>query len=166
MPAKLQPRAFIMRFRIVLGGLIFGMMTFAAVSLYLNLGDNSFESYPEQTRIYGWILIALGVGVTIASRLVGLIRPNPAMISGIDAPEPVATRVAAYGVQTLIRGALTVGFGLFGTTLYLLTAQWYFFAAPAISLVIILRLMPTETRIRELLRGPGGTGGYAPAIKP
>ena len=169
MPARqLEPRALVMRLRVILCALIVGQAALAAL-LYFSFGGGSGASSPENATLYAGVLVAVGVSSTVASLVMSRVGPKPQPGSAIDAPEPIARRAAAYVAQNLMRGALAEGFGFMGIVFFVVTNDWYFLAAPLISIGVILTLMPKEADVDRILATSGAgsdTGDRASAIEP
>ena len=117
--------------------------------------------------MYGWITAGLGVAMLLAWGLVGKIPVGAEVTGNIDAPAEVAKRIGAYTTRTLLRGALTEGWGLFGAVSYMITAEPWLLVAPLLAVLLLLRLLPGEETVRELLREDGPEAeGQAPPIEP
>lgn len=161
MTTKLAPaQAVILPIRIVLGALIFGMTAFCGVALFINRGEGGLsKTTPEMVELYGWILVGLGIAFALGARYVSLVPANPQMVASLDAPEPAARAMAKYFAETVARAGMAEGFGLLGAVFYFLTDEMFFLAAPLISTILLLRMMPTDAKVRQLLQGHGGSNG-------
>lgn len=126
--------------RIVIGALLIGMLSFAAVTAYLVRGG--FATDPGLASIFGVVLVVTGVGLFLVGRTAGRGLAAKADRFHADSADDDRKRLQIYVGLKLLHGALAEGFGLIGIVFLLVTGNWYFLAAPILAAWVLLRLFP------------------------
>lgn len=136
--------------RLVFIGLIMGLIGFSVVAIAIApVGDASVNG--------GILLIALGALVVtelIIAPVVGRVfrtQLRKALTQPTADGSPPSAAIDVLMHSRLVFGAMAEGMGMFGSVIFLLVANPTALAAPALALVVLLALYPTDARIRQTM---------------
>lgn len=145
--------------RILITVFAFGLVATAVVFFFL--GDRAkIEADELLTTTFRGVLFAMGLLSLPAYFVVrsGVLR-NVRRAALEDRPTQDRVRIIFGHLRGLriLGAAFAEGFGLFGNVIYLITGDALALIAPAIALVVLFRLMPSEEGVQEeiesILRG-------------
>ncbi len=94
------------------------------------------------------------VRATTMARLRRLVQESP------PADDAAARALPAMATLTLIGAAMAEGFGLFGGTVFLITAAREALLAPAIALVLLVLKIPTQDKLAAFAADAAGQRVY------
>jgi len=154
-----QQTASIQTIRIIVCALAVGIVFFVGVTIFLNLTNGAAAApapgpaVSPQGAPSGMpdvMLIALG-GLAATATMTFLLVP-PLMIKQSAARWKAANTEAerehvvmsSLSIVTIFRAALVEGVGLFGAVLFMLYGEWALLAAPALAVLLLLTLIPTQ----------------------
>ncbi len=143
--------ALVQRLRIVLSGLMAGLMAFAAVSL--TIGPLSRNPDPTLRSALLGVLVLLCLGEAMAYRLVHqqIVKRLLARSSELrGVADPSARALPEYQQLFMIRAGLTEGPGLFAVIVHLLTGSLAALVVVAAALALLASQLPSRERVREL----------------
>lgn len=140
--------------QIILAALAGGVLTFAGVATYLRLsGMEMGES--ELARLLPVLVVVLA-----AAEFPVYLLLRKAFLAPVRAARAESLGLVEQGriplqLQTLaiLGAALAEGVGLLGVVTVMVGGSWYVLAAPALSVVAILALLPTRARLERMVRG-------------
>lgn len=141
----------VQRLRIVLGGLMAGLIAFAAVSL--TIGPLSKDPDPTLRTMYFGVLGLLCLSASVAYRVVRqqtvkrLLAGSGELRGLADPSEQV---LPEYQQLFMIRAGLTEGPGFFALIVHLLTGSPAALVVAAGALALLASQMPSRERVREL----------------
>jgi hypothetical protein len=144
--------------RLLLAAMGGGMVVFAGIAV-LVVKSGSMDSRPALAPILLPILglvaiLELPVYATMRRGIVSKARQAWDRTPSSD--DPAVELLPSYNMLTIIGGALAEGFGLFGTVVFLLTGSWPALAAPAIALVALAAVFPSQDRLNRFVTAVTG----------
>lgn len=151
--------------KLVIGAMIFGEVSFAVVVAFLAGSMGGLSEDGERLR---WILLgvlaAVGASFLAAFPLVraALVRSARQKHSQAGAEQEATAAIAqSFFTATLIRSAMAESFGLAGLVFLLVTGHPLFWAAPALSIALLLAGMPSQARVDDFIREVKETNPYS-----
>lgn len=144
---RLQP------LRLVVAAMSVGIIALVVVASVLVAGGSAAQK-PELASPLG---LALGISVIVAAVAYTLMRNR--IIAGLrqtyeeqSTPDDPATELAPrYAVITIIGAALAEGPSLLGGVVVLVTGQWTALVVPAVGLVVLALLFPSQDRFASFV---------------
>jgi hypothetical protein len=154
------------RLRIIVLAMLGGVVVLTVIA-YLLGGTGEHDA--GFVQMMSLVLGMLGVGQVIGYLVVrnSMLRRIRSAVGSDAEPPWSADRVLPMLITvTIIGAAMAEGFGLFGAVLLLITGAYYFLAAPAIAILILLAHVPSRDRLERQLHalgvdaaeGPGDAG--------
>lgn len=133
--------------------LMFGLVALSAVSVYL-VTTKQFTTSPANTRLFSLMLAVAGVVLIPLALIIGPGFVAAARRQWETRREDVRAGdwlLNQFGTLTIVRYAILDGWGLLGTVCYLITGECLILIAPAFTLVLMLVLLPTESKVRAFI---------------
>lgn len=133
--------------------LMFGLVSFSAVAMFL-VTTKKFATSPGNANLFSMMLAIAGAVLIPLALIIG-----PGFVAAArkqwetrrDEARAGDWLLNQFGTLTIVRYALIDGWGLMGTVCYLLTGQCLMLIAPAFALVLMLVLLPTESKVRAFI---------------
>jgi len=149
--------------QIIIAALIVGLAGFSGVAVWM-AGEGGLGNDASLAPILRAALLVLGFGLVAASRVVKRVMLGKP--SGSDDPAGHEAALASRLTLTVVQAAFADGFGLCGSVFLLVTGQLYFLAAPAISILIMLKLLPGSGASAEPPAIGRGASSHSQPIDP
>jgi len=142
--------------RITIGGLIAGVVCFAALAYALKGSVALFEGLPRaEALLAGLALVSVGSAVGYLAqyrKMVGEVRGRAAEMR--QASEPLEVVVAAYRPFAIIGGGLIEGPSVAALVVYMATRSPIALATAGVGIALLVLHMPSRERL-EALAGRG-----------
>ncbi len=156
-----QVRLSLSRLRIVIGAMIFGVVSFAAVVLFVG---RMMTHDPSLGWIFCGVLGVLGVTELTVYPLVraAFVKAAKSRYEQSGGGEAATEQVVQSLASLLsVRAAMAEGFGLTGLVFVLVTGVTLLWLAPIISLVFLITSMPTEEKVSSFVMDVTGANPYS-----
>ena len=148
--------ASLQQLRIIVAALLFGVVSFAAVAMFL-VQSGSFPTSPDLARVLMATLAALAVGATVAYRLVRQSFLGKLRARGGTGERPLAELLQPFQTLTLVGAALAEGCCLFALVIYLLTGLPVALVAAAVGVFALALFFPRRQRFQAFRAAAGGS---------
>lgn len=147
--------------QILVGALMMGLLTASVVMALLVVIGHAPPS-PAHAKTFAIVVPGLFVATLAASIVVGRALQTQArqQWDATSPPKDAVTFVMPkFEVQSILRGALLEGPGLFGAVATMLTGEYLFLVVPGLSLLGLAATFPTRDRVRDFVDRVTGQRG-------
>lgn len=140
--------------QIILVALACGVLAFTGVASYLRLSGMEFGE-SEVARLLPLLVVVLAaceipVYLLLRKAFLGPVKAARAESLGLVEQGRIPMQLQTLAI---LGAALAEGVGLLGVVTLLVGGSWYVLAAPLLSVLAILALMPTRARLERMVRG-------------
>ena len=143
--------------RIVILAMVVGMLALSVVALVvqsrIHVGD---------AQLTNVMLIVLGALIVLELPVYAIVRATKlgqlrAALQDRTLSDDIRAQLGVvYAGLTLVFAALFEGWGLLGAVSYLITGAWPALVAPAVAIIVLLFLLPSEDRCAQFVAGLTG----------
>ncbi|MEM7235969.1 MAG: hypothetical protein AAF517_27625 [Planctomycetota bacterium] len=134
--------------QILLGAFAMGIVMFVVVAHFVQLEPVDPDSNILQYVLIGMVCLKLPVVLLI--RKARFASAKSTIPEGATDEERDLHLIRIYAATTIVTAAIAEGSGLFGTVIFLLGGPKWVLGAPALAVLIIVSLIPTESRARAI----------------
>lgn len=139
--------------KLIAFALTFSVVIFSCIAAVFGLNRKTPPPFPNINLFYIILAVAgvpiLGSLAIFGSVYIAAVRKQWQTCR--DQPSAGDWLLNQFAVLTILRLACLEGWGLLGATGVFLTGQWPMLAAPAISVLLMLTLAPSEDKVRTFI---------------